>query len=84
VGRYEEGLDVDRELAKRRPEDPGVWYNLGCSYALTGRIDEAFSALRRAIELGYDELAWMQKDEDLASLRDDSRFKALLNKAASD
>ncbi len=36
VGRYEEGLKVDRDLTRMRPEDPLNWYNLACSCALTG------------------------------------------------
>ncbi|MBL8862636.1 MAG: hypothetical protein JNK02_11570 [Planctomycetes bacterium] len=78
LGRYEEGLAVDRRLAAREPEDPNVLYNLACSLALTGRTDEAFRTLERAILHGYDDPAHLSLDEDLASLRGDPRFAALL------
>ena len=83
TGRIEEGLDVDVLLSRLCPRDDMVWYNLGCSYALTGQADRAFEALDRAVELGYRDTAWMRKDDDLASLRDDPRFSRLLQRAAA-
>lgn len=79
-GRYEEGLSVDLELVRMHPEESIVWYNLGCSYALTGRRDDALRALSRAVELGYGDSDWMLKDSDLESLRDDPRFQVLLGR----
>lgn len=78
LGRYEEGLRVDRELALREPEDPNVLYNLACSLALTGRADEAFRTLDRAILHGYEDAEHLAADLDLAALRADPRFEALL------
>jgi len=78
LGRYEEGLEIDRELAHRAPEDSSVLYNLACSLALTGHADEAFRTLERAILHGYADADHLAEDEDLASLREDPRFAALL------
>src|SRR4051794_18087530 len=47
-GRFADGLTVDEQLARLRPHDSTVLYNLACSYSLTDRIVEAFSALHRA------------------------------------
>ena len=80
VGCYEEGLDVDLALTRLCPEDSEVWYNLGCSCALTSKPDEALKALARAIDLGYDDAEWMTHDEDLSALRDDPQFDALLER----
>lgn len=76
--RYDQGLAVDRKLADLLPDESTVHYNLACSLALTGQSDEAFGALQRAIELGYDDAAFLRDDEDLQSLRGDPRFDALL------
>jgi tetratricopeptide (TPR) repeat protein len=78
VGRFEDGLDVDLTLTRSYPDDPYVWYNLGCSYALTGQRDEAFVALGRAVDLGYADFEWFMKDDNLGSIRSDLRFLALL------
>ena len=83
TGRVEDGLRVDLRLVRLCPRDDMVWYNLGCSYALTGHSERAFHALERAVDLGYDDAGWMNRDEDLASLRCDPRFTRLLNRASS-
>lgn len=79
LGRYEEGLAVDRELARREPEDPNVLYNLACSLALTGATDESIRTLERAILHGYDDPDHLAADEDLLALRADPRFVAMLS-----
>lgn len=83
IGRYEEGLQVDLELTKLRPDSAEHWYNLGCSYALLRETDKAFEALNKAVDLGYCDAEWMRKDEDLESLRNDPRFESLLERMAS-
>ena len=80
TGRFQEGLDADLELVRQRPQECMVWYNLACSYSLTGRSDESFQALHRAIELGYRDFQWMLRDKDLEQIRGDQRFSALLKK----
>ena len=75
---YAKGLRIDKRLARLCKDDPVVHYNLACSLALIGKKDEAFSALRRAIKLGYDDFDYLKRDSDLRSLRDDPRFKKLV------
>lgn len=78
-GKYEEGLRVDIQLSQQLPNDDLVWYNLGCSYALTNQPDEAFEALTKAVELGYGDYDWMKSDPDLSNLYKDPRFESLLS-----
>ena len=78
VGRYEDGLRLDERLGQLCPGDALVWYNLGCSLALLKRPNEAFEALQQAIALGYDNVEWMRRDDDLRSIRNDVRFRTLL------
>jgi tetratricopeptide (TPR) repeat protein len=80
VGRYEDGLEVDRKLASLEPDDMTIWYNLACSLALLKRRDSALQALKRAVELGYTDHEWMRRDRDLDSLREDREFVSLLKK----
>jgi Flp pilus assembly protein TadD len=79
-GCYSEGLRVDLELTRVCPGEATHWYNLACSYALMGRREDAFESLAKAVDLGYSDRAWMSRDEDLVSLREDPRFIALLER----
>jgi Flp pilus assembly protein TadD len=83
VGRYEQGLGIDRRLSELCPEDPVVWYNLGCSLALLGRREQALEALARAVRLGYRDREWMRRDSDLRLLHGDEEFKRLLDEVES-
>lgn len=82
-GWYEKGLAVDLKLTKLKAEDPIAWYNLACSYSLLQKLDKALDAFRRAIALGYDDFAYLEKDPDLALLRRSSQFRAFLVNVAS-
>ena len=68
-GRFTEGLKVDEQLANLEPENPLVFYNLACSYSLTGEFGRAAHALEKALELGYRDFNWLAKDPDLKKLR---------------
>jgi tetratricopeptide (TPR) repeat protein len=78
AGLHDKGLEVDLRLAGLRPDDPTVRYNLACSYALTGHKAEALAALEQAIELGYRDVEFLMKDDDLVSLHDDEEFARLI------
>ena len=78
TGAYTEGLRADERLSRLCAEDPVVWYNLACSLALLDRADDAFDALNRAVELGYNDYEWMKKDPDLVALHGDARFESFL------
>ena len=73
-GFYAEGLAVDRKLVRLKPDDPLVRYNLACSLSLTGALEAALDELKRAVLLGYEELDYILRDPDLASLRKTSGF----------
>ena len=61
------------------PDDSVVLYNLACNYANIGKVELALNYLEKAITNGTVSAAWMKNDEDLANLRGQSRYTALLN-----
>ena len=77
-GLHEQGLQVDLRLTRLRGDDPLTWYNLACSYSLLKHVDEALEALRRSVELGYGDLAHLQKDPDLVNLRQSQKYRQFL------
>jgi len=76
-GRISEGLKVDERLASLEPGNPLVFYNLACSYSLSGELDHAAVALEKALQLGYRDFNWLAKDPDLKPLRAHAVFDDL-------
>ena len=62
------------------PTDSVVLYNVACFYALEGQGDKALNCLESAVDHGSVSASWMQNDNDLASIRDDPRFDALIER----
>lgn len=56
------------------------YYNLACCRALMGETDAALVALERAAVTGWSNRDWAARDPDLESLREDQRFKDLLDR----
>lgn len=81
-GRYADGLKIDQRLAKLKPDDPVIHYNLACSYSLLKMAGLGIDALKKAIDLGYRDFAFMEQDPDLAFVRKDPRYKELISKHA--
>ncbi len=79
-GRFPEGLQVDERLANLEPQNSLVFYNLACSYSLTGQFDRAVAALEKALSLGYRDFAWLAKDPDLKNLRAQPAYRDLKEK----
>ena len=79
-GLIDRGLAADLRLVRLEPEDPVVRYNLVCSYALSGRFDQALEELGRAFDLGYRDLEHLQNDPDLEELRRDEGFGSFIQK----
>jgi putative intracellular protease/amidase len=53
-------------------------YNLACAYALQGKKDDALAAIEQAIHAGYKGKGRLESDSDLAAIREDERFKKLV------
>lgn len=85
LGFFADGLKIDKLLASLKPDDPLVLYNLACSHSLNLNLDDAIGALRQAVANGYADSIHLASDRDLAAVRQDPRFRsvveALKNKA---
>ena len=69
---------MDVRLSGLRPDDPVVFYNLDCSYALLNQPRAALNALSRAVELGYDDFGYLLADRDLENLLKDAHVQAFV------
>ncbi len=81
AGEYDRaGRAFEAAAAAGRREGTAL-YNAACARALGGRKEEALALLRRALDAGFDDPSLMKEDDDLASLRSDPRFPALVRDA---
>ncbi len=55
-------------------------YSLALNYAELGRTDDALAALEKCFELREERLVWLNVEPRLAPIRDDPRFKQLVDK----
>lgn len=82
--RYREGLEISRRVNSPDHPDTLRWTNnLACSAALRGDRAAAIGYLREPVEGGWATRQKLEEDEDLASLRGEPEFKALLARATT-
>ncbi len=82
LGRLDEALPWHERAAALHATAPRIaataTYNVACVHARAGRRSEGLAALRLAAERGFRRLAALQRDEDLAALRGDAAFAAIV------
>jgi len=54
LDRHPEAVEACREALRLKPDEFGLWYNLGISYLCLGRWQEAVEAYREAVRLKPD------------------------------
>lgn len=95
VGRYWYRLGVSQHKAGHNQEALATFksakakgfpsffldYGLAEVYASTGKFDQAFTALTDATNKGFSQPDQLTSDPDFESIRDDSRFSAILDQA---
>ena len=74
--------EILAEGLERHPASGSLYYNLACLEAVQGETDRALASLGEAIRLRPAAAGWARDDEDLASLRDDPEFLALVGRGA--
>jgi TolB-like protein/Flp pilus assembly protein TadD len=77
---------VDRAMAWSRrsielyPDDSGVLLNAACLYSKMGKKEACLEVLERVFAHGWGKRDWIEHDPDYDILRDDPRFKKLIDK----
>jgi len=80
IGEKEEAFTWLNKALKLYPEDPGVLINAACLFAKNDNKEEALKMLELAVGKGYGKKDWIENDPDYDSVRNEPRFKALLDK----
>jgi hypothetical protein len=76
AGDYETALEKLVPVLEERPEAL-VYFNVACMEARLGRTDDAIGHLQQAVDADERIKEYIEKDEDLDSLREDPRFVVL-------
>lgn len=77
LGDYESAKSVQYALLAKMPT-AGNYYNAACLFARMGEKETALNFLRNSFEKGYRRFAHIKADDDLASIRELSGYKALI------
>lgn len=76
-------LPLLREYAAAHPDDALMLYNLACAEAGAGTAEAAVAAVRACLVAGFEDIDQLREDPDLAAVRDDPAFAALLTEEES-
>jgi len=76
---YDQAIAAYRR-AESIAHNPAVMYNMACAFSLAGSPDSAFAWLGRMADAGYGQPETLKADADLAPLRSDARFAALVDR----
>ena len=72
---YEEAKKALETLKAQAPGHPNLYYNLACYYSLTHQEAASLAALKRSIQLGYQQRGDVHTDPDLENLRQTPEFE---------
>ncbi|HVF49101.1 MAG TPA: protein kinase [Pyrinomonadaceae bacterium] len=72
--------ELTDDVKRNASVDADIAYGLASVYALEGERDEAFQWLERSIALGNENRPCFEHDPNLRALRDDPRFRQLMQK----
>ena len=80
LGQYDKAREAMDMIIARDTTDYGNYYDAACLYSRMKDKDNALKYLGKALELGYNRFAHMERDFDLDFLRNTAEFKALIEK----
>jgi predicted esterase len=77
-GDWLDAVQLGRARVAAGPLDIAARYDLACALARAGDDDAALATLRQAVALGYDDVQWLSRDDDLGALRRRPEFAEVL------
>ena len=78
LGEQEQALAAIAKCIEGAPDSAELYYNISGVYGRMGKTEQALDNLRIALEKGCKDLIYIENDTDLAALRDNPQYKALI------
>lgn len=78
LGKEDEAIEWINKIIDSCPNDGGSYYDKACLCARMGRTDDALTSLETAFKKGYRRFAHLEHDQDMESLRNLPKYKALV------
>jgi adenylate cyclase len=78
AGQVERARDWAARALEAGKDEPAIIYNIGCLHCLLKEYEQAIDYLERSVQHGYGHRRWLENDADLAPLRENPRFRKLL------
>ena len=83
LGELERSLEWAAQVLESGTNDALVLYNIACFYAVAEQPEKALEALERSYAAGLADPEWMAQDSDLDYIREEVRYKALIERMES-
>jgi serine/threonine protein kinase/Flp pilus assembly protein TadD len=80
LGQEDEAQEWAHAALAAGSDDPAVYYNVGCFYALGGDNEQALSCLEKAVDYGFAHREWLLHDIELKPLQHEPRFQVVLKR----
>lgn len=78
LGDYEKAVKYTTRAAEFEESRTSAIYNLACYHAAYDHPEKALAELERAVRVGFNDVAFMESDSDLDSIRNAPRYRKLL------
>ncbi|MHC4217055.1 MAG: DJ-1/PfpI family protein [Planctomycetota bacterium] len=83
MGNFAEAAPAHQRAAELGRYPLRTYYNLACAYAMLGEKPRALDALGKAVVAGFANRQWIEQDAQLNGIRDEPRFRAIVERIAS-
>lgn len=84
AGQNQESINAFKRALELNYRPPTTTYNIACGYARSNQVDAAIEWLEKSRAAGFDLANYIDQDDDLNSLRSDTRFRQLRRDVRAD
>lgn len=80
LGQHDKAIEMMNRIISKDEDKAGSYYDAACLYARMNNKQKSIEYLEKSLELGYRRFAHIDRDPDMAPIRDMEEFKSLIRK----